>query len=55
MKRLVFLFCFTCVFRSLSDAQNLTGTLEIKGVIMDSVKAVPLGYVTIGVRESGKM
>ena len=36
------------------SAQTTVGSLEIKGTVIDSVKATPLGYVTIGVREAGK-
>jgi hypothetical protein len=54
MKNIFLLLFFNFVFLSLSFAQNPAGNILIKGVVMDSLKAAPLGYVTIGVRESGK-
>jgi outer membrane receptor protein involved in Fe transport len=54
MKKILLLLVFTCAFCAFSFAQNPAGSLLIKGVVMDSVKSVPLGYVTVGVRESGK-
>jgi hypothetical protein len=54
MKNLFLLLFFSFVFCSFSFAQNPPGNLVIKGVVIDSVKAAPLGYVTVGVRESGK-
>lgn len=48
MPLLIFVFC------AVSFAQAPSGSLTIKGVVIDSVKASPLGYVTVGVRESGK-
>jgi hypothetical protein len=54
MKNFLLWLFFAFAFCPSSFAQNPAGSLVIKGVVMDSVKAVPLGYVTVGVRESGK-
>ena len=43
-----------CFFMAEVSAQTTVGSLEIKGAIIDSVKATPMEYVTIGVREAGK-
>jgi hypothetical protein len=54
MKKLLLLLFLTCIFFSYSYGQSPAATILIKGVVIDSVKAAPLGYVTIGVREAGK-
>jgi len=54
MKYIYLLACFWAFFTADSLAQTSISSLDIKGTIIDSVKATPLGYVTIGVREAGK-
>jgi hypothetical protein len=54
MNKIVLSLLFTCLFSSFSFAQSPAGTIVIRGVVLDSLKATPLGYVTIGLRESGK-
>ena len=55
MKKIYLLLLFWACFLASATAQTTGGSsLDIKGTIVDSVKAVPMGYVTIGVREVGK-
>jgi len=54
MKKLYLLLLFWCFFTVGAMAQTTVGNLDIKGTVVDSAKATPLGYVTIGVREAGK-
>ena len=50
-----FLFLILCsTFLFSAAAQVPVGNGVIKGVVIDSAKTTPLGYVTIGVREAGK-
>lgn len=54
MKLLFLLFFFTCTCGSFALAQVAAGSAIIKGVVLDSSKTTPLGYVTVSVRELGK-
>ena len=54
MNKILLALLLTCAICTTTFAQGPAGTITIKGVVLDSLKAAPLGYVTIGVRESGK-
>jgi outer membrane receptor protein involved in Fe transport len=54
MKQLVLAVLCSIVFFNAARAHSPAGNLVIKGLVVDSLKAAPLAYVTIGVREPGK-
>ncbi|GEO04452.1 TonB-dependent receptor [Adhaeribacter aerolatus] len=54
MKKLFLFLPFCCIILTHVAAQVPAGNAVIKGVVIDSAKVAPLGYVTVGVREAGK-
>jgi len=54
MKNIFLLLFFCGLFMGRATAQVPANNAIIKGLVIDSAKTAPLGYVTIGVREVGK-
>lgn len=54
MKKLLLLLLLSGWALVAARAQVSGANAVIKGVVTDSVKAAPLGYVTVGIREAGK-